>query len=184
MEYQLLSDEMLVKLLRVEDGDALREIYRRYWKIAFNACYFRTGSEDVAKDLVQNLFLNLWEKRDTNSIQHLESYIVKSVKNRVINYVAAQVVRQNHLRVAADKNNAQECGADNAALYGELASSIDKAINLLPDKTREVFRLSRLEHQSNNQIATRLNLTEKAVEYHITKSIKILRVHLRELITS
>ena len=67
-------------------------------------------------------------------------------------------------------------------LARELSEAIDIATRQLPEKTRQVFRMSRFEEQSVKEIAQTMNISEKAVEYHITKSLKILRLHLKDFI--
>ncbi len=81
MEYKLFADEILSKLLKADDETAFREIYNRYWKPLFNAAYYRIGSKETAKELVQHLFLHIWEKRNNLSIINLETYLQTAIKN-------------------------------------------------------------------------------------------------------
>jgi RNA polymerase sigma-70 factor (ECF subfamily) len=65
-------------------------------------------------------------------------------------------------------------------LVQELDTAIDRAIGQMPEKTQTVFRLSRFERQSNKEISHVMNLSEKAVEYHIKQSLKTLRIYLKD----
>lgn len=71
-------------------------------------------------------------------------------------------------------------GTESSLTFHELSQAIEKAIATLPEKTRQVFRLSRFDHLSIREIATNLNISEKAVEYHITQSLKTLRFYLKD----
>ena len=132
---------------------------------------------------MQDLFANLWHKREERNIQQLEAYLLTAINRRVISYF-----RDNQVRVAY----ADFCRANLSDLTDEtqqalaatdLTEAVAKALLHLPAQSREVFRLSRLEHQSVLEIAGRLGLSPKAVEYHLTKSLKLLRGHLRDFMT-
>ena len=69
-------------------------------------------------------------------------------------------------------------------VYDDLSEAVEQAVNKLPEKSREVFRLSRLEGRSKKEIAKLLQLSEKAIEYHLTKSLKELRVQLKDYSSS
>jgi RNA polymerase sigma-70 factor (family 1) len=180
MDYNLLTDEILVKLLRADDEQAFKQIYLKHWQPLFNGAYHRLGNKEVAKELVQNLFMRLWEKRRESIINHLPNYLNTAIKNSVINYIESVIIQKKYFHHTKTTGYGQAALADNVANFNELNNAIEKAANLLPEKTRHVFQLSRFENLSVREIATSLNISEKAVEYHITQSLKFLRLHLKE----
>lgn len=182
MNYSVLDDEVLVKLIRISDGKALEEIYRRHWKSVFNAAYFRLRSQDIAKEMVQNLFVRLWEKRETLTIEDVGAYLHTAMKNSVINYVESKVVEKKYFGFARQQPEPEAQKSDSTLLVSELNKAIERAIQQLPEKTQHIFRLSRFENLTAREIAQNVGLTEKAVEYHLTKSLKVLRLHLKEFI--
>ena len=98
MEYRLLCEEMLLKLLKASDEKAFKEIYTRYWTQLYKSAYHKTRRHDVAEEIVQNIFVTLWEKRTTSSILHLESYLQTAVKYHVINYFKSFLVKEKYLK--------------------------------------------------------------------------------------
>ena len=183
MGYRLLADEILVKLLRAGDEDALKEIYSRYWKPCYLHAIRKVRSKETAEELVQNLFVGLWERKLDAPVVHLEAYLFSAIKYQIITYIRKSMVRERLLHVAkqpeADPGSSE---AETTLLLHELSEAIETAIVQLPEKTRVIFRLSRFEHRSNKEISQSMDISEKAVEYHITQSLKLLRVHLKDFI--
>ncbi len=180
MDYKLLTDDILSKLLRVDDEAAFKELYNRYWKLLFNEIYYRLGSKETAKELVQNLFVTLWEKRNTLVISNVKSYLQKAIKNSAINYVEHILVQKTHQQHVLSTNTDASTETEKAVLYNEFYAAFEKVLEQLPAKTRDVFKMSRFEQLSIKEIANVLNLSEKAVEYHITSSLKLLRLQLKD----
>ncbi len=180
MNYQLHKDEDLLHLLSHSDSKAFNEIYRRYWIVVFRYAVGKVHTQQVAEDLCQDVFVSLWQRRNVLSIQNLEAYLVQATKYGVLNYVRLKIQNKKQFTLAMPNYTANET-EDTAALHN-LMSAWEKAIYRLPAKTQQVFRLSKVEDYSNKEIAKELHLTEKAVEYHITKSYKIIRLQLREFI--
>ncbi|HYJ65462.1 MAG TPA: RNA polymerase sigma-70 factor, partial [Parafilimonas sp.] len=177
MEYRLLCEEMLLKLLKANDDKAFQEIYKRYWRQLYQSAYIKTRSHDTAEEIVQNIFVSLWEKRTSSSIEHLESYLQSAVKYRVINYFKSFLVKEKYLKNLKNQYSETEDTSATDLLLHELNALIDKAIRELPEKTQIIFNLSRTEHYTVKQISESMHLSEKAVEYHITKSLKQLRFY-------
>ena len=182
MDYALLSDELLVKLLYANDDKAFREIYNRYWKKLYQTALAKTHTQEAAEELVQKIFISLWERRALAPIEHLESYLAKAVKYKVINYIHSFLVKEKHLARIISNTSTQENNSDTQVVIHELSLAIHTAIEKLPVKTKTIFKLSREENQSVKEIAKAMNLSEKAVEYHITQSLKMMRLHLKDFI--
>ena len=184
MDYKFLTDEILTKLLKADDETAFKEIYNRYWKLLFNAAYYRLGSKETAKELVQNLFLYIWEKRNSLTINNLQFYLQTAIKNRVINHIEATLVQKKYQQHIRETFSNQSSETEATVQYNELYLAFEKALAQLPPKTRDVFKMSRFEHLSIKEIASRLNISEKAVEYHITSSLRFLRINLKDFLVS
>ncbi len=182
MNYRLLDDEILLKFLRISDDLAFKEIYLRYWKRLYYSVLNKINNKEIAEDIVQGVFTDLWEKRETSSIQVLHAYLDASVKYRVINYINAVISQKKHLSHFREKQKTEEANTDLLLLVQELNTGIDKALNQLPQKTQTIFRLSRFEQHSNKEISRIMDLSEKAVEYHISQSLKSLRFYLKDFV--
>jgi RNA polymerase sigma-70 factor (family 1) len=182
MSYDLFADEILVKLLKVSDEDAFRQIYNRYWKPAYFTALKKTHNKEVAEELVQNIFLGLWERRESSSIEQLNAYLNTAVKYQVLNYIKSSIIKQRHSVLLRKQPELAEDDSDSVLIMHELSAAIENAINQLPEKSRVIFRLSRFENRSIKEIAQLLSVSEKVVEYHITKSLKAMRLELKDFI--
>ena len=179
MDYRPLSDEVLLKFLKISDELAFEEIYLRYWRQLYYAALNKINSREVAEDIIQTVFADLWEKRERHSIKNISAYLGTSVKYQVINYIKSAISKKAHLSHISESRKIEEDNNELALLVKELNETIDKAINRLPQKTQTVFRLSRFEKHSNKDISRIMDVSEKVVEYHITQSLKFLRLYLK-----
>src|SRR5688572_11233221 len=180
MDYRLLADEVLLKLLRINDELAFKELYKRHWQQLFYSVLNKIDSKEVAEDIVQTVFTDLWYRRELLSIDNIAAYLQASVRNRVINYIRFAISNKVHLSNFTERQKQGQDDADVHLLVQELNVAIDRAIRQMPEKTQTVFRLSRFERQSNKEISRIMNLSEKAVEYHIKQSLKTLRIYLKD----
>ena len=182
MDYGLLADDVLLKLLRISDEFAYKEIYLRYWRRLYRTCVSKTNSKEVAEDIVQSIFADLWDRREHHTIINMAAYLETAVKYQVINYIKAAISKRAQYTGYSEGQKTEENPADLPLLVQELSVAIEKAISQLPQKTQTIFRLSRFEKQSNKDISRMMDLSEKAVEYHITQSLKSLRFFLKDFI--
>jgi RNA polymerase sigma-70 factor (ECF subfamily) len=154
----------------------------RYWRRLYYVAVSKTNSKEVAEDLVQSVFADLWDRREQHTINNITAYLDTAVKYQVINYIKAAISKRTQYTGFGELQKTEENPADLPLLVQELNTAIDKAISQLPQKTQTIFRLSRFEKQSNKDISRIMDLSEKAVEYHITQSLKSLRFFLRDFI--
>ncbi len=177
--YAALPDAMLGRLLFTGDAKAYEAIYQRHWRSLFSMAYWKTNSQVAAEEMVQELFMKLWENRQKTLIENPEAYLKTALKYSVIGFIKAKLVNAR-----AELGEASEQAADQLADTGvdlaELSAALENALNMLPQKTRLVFQMSRFEHRSISEIATQLGLTDRAVEYHITQSLRLLRFQLKD----
>ncbi|TGE06130.1 RNA polymerase sigma factor [Hymenobacter fodinae] len=180
--YAAWTDEDLVRALREDDKRAFAEIYERYWELLLGVAYRKLNSRESAEEIVQDLFATLWLKRHAQDIHTLQPYLLRAVKYRVIDVLKARLTQatyleRSRLRIAPEDHSTEETVAAD-----DLSLALLDSLMQLPEHTREVFRLSRLEHQSVPEIAVRLNISRKTVEYHLTRALKVLRVSLRDFL--
>jgi RNA polymerase sigma-70 factor (ECF subfamily) len=169
-------------LLKQSDEAAFAQIYNRHAPKVRSIAYSKLNSIEGAQEIVQETFMNLWERRYSLNIESLSNYLAVSVKYQVINYIKKQVVIRKHSDYY--RSFAKVIGEEtsNDVELMNLYEALDAGVKKLPAKTQAVFKLSRLEHKSISEIAIELNLSQKAIKYHITRSLKELRFHLKEFI--
>jgi RNA polymerase sigma-70 factor (ECF subfamily) len=149
-------------------------------------CYFArkyVSDIDSAKEIVHDVFINLWEKRDSiDPEKSIKSYLYTSVNNRCLNHIRdnkkfdkenteIELINEEHNSVSTDSMEEDE-----------LKAKINKSINNLPEKCRKVFVLSRYEELKYHEIAERLEISVKTVEAQMSKALKILRENLKEYV--
>jgi len=184
LELSNLTDHELLNAISQDDEKAFAELFRRYWKQVHAMAYARVKSKEVTEEIVQDLFASLWDKRATQSIRHLSSYLYQAVKFKVLNYIESRVVREKYWDYYQRFIPQMENSTDMDVAYVDLMDAIEQGMQQLPEKSQQVFRLNRLEGHSVSEIASILNLSEKAIRYHLTRSVKKIRVHLKNYILS
>nr|WP_262898439.1 sigma-70 family RNA polymerase sigma factor [Hymenobacter negativus] len=177
-----MSDADLLTALYSDDEGSFAEIYQRYCYRLFTLAYQKLKSRETAEELVQDLFENLWNRRANHEIQQLEQYLFSALRYRIINYIKMQQVRSGYELYRRLHTSEADSTTENALALNELSAALRASVQRLPAKTREIFQLSRLEQYSVAEISGRVHLSEKAVEYHLTKSLKLLRIYLRDFL--
>ena len=111
MDYTVIHDDHLLRLLKASDEGALKEIYLRYWKELYLIALKKIRSNEVAEELVQNVIVSLWDKRKITTIRNLEGYLKVAVKYQVINFIKGKIhqekIRRNYY-YQANSNKAKE----------------------------------------------------------------------------
>ncbi|HNX65472.1 MAG TPA: RNA polymerase sigma-70 factor [Bacteroidales bacterium] len=174
-------DELyLISRLKQKDKVVFDFIFNYYYSgLCVYAKQF-TGSTDAAEDVVQDFFVSLWVKASDLSInESLRAYLFSSVKNRCLDYVKHSRVKVKYEQSIISESAEYE--KDNFTLFveSELREAIDRCLDKLPPRCREVFSLSRYKGRTNQQIAEQLGLSKRTVELQISNALKILRVELK-----
>jgi len=165
------------------DEKELEKLFELYFTAL---CYFSkkiTSDIDASKDIVHDVFINLWTKRDEIDLKKsVKSYLFTSVYNKSLNYLRdnkkfSKNVELSDLNIASDNTKYDEL-IDNSLLNNK----INNAINKLPKKCRRVFYLSRFDNLKYNEIANKLNISVKTVEAQISKALKILKFELKDYV--
>lgn len=138
----------------------------------------RLKDKDEAKDAIQDLFIRLWKKRDSTDFTNLSNYLYTAVRNGVMNVISHKAVESRYISALPRSVVIADCITDHRLRERQLANIINKEIEMLPPKMREVFQLSRLHNLSHKEIAEQLGISEQSVRSHVKNALKILRVRL------
>jgi RNA polymerase sigma-70 factor (ECF subfamily) len=177
--YNSLADVELADLLKSDDTGAFTELYSRYKGLLYIYACKVTKDDDIAEDLVQELFINVWDKRkNINFTSSISSYLYTAVRYKFFDLVDKQKVRADYIQAFQLFLDKGEYLTDNYMLEKELSDAIEKEVSNLPSKMREVFLLSRKENLSNKEIAQRLEISEKTVKNQISTALKTLKTKL------
>jgi RNA polymerase sigma-70 factor (family 1) len=177
--YSSHPDDELVRLLKKGDTAAFTEAYNRYWEQLLALGYYYTHHKQAAEDIVHEVFTSLWARRAELPIQSLKAYLATAVKFAVFKAIARDKRRrelQQGLYAPAYTTEVEE-KLDARFLQDYLHGMVEQ----LPDKARLVFTYSRAEELSVKEIATKMELSPKAVEYHLTKALRALKEAVQKI---
>ncbi|HEX8023941.1 RNA polymerase sigma-70 factor [Mucilaginibacter sp.] len=170
----VMSDMQLIGRLKADDEAALTMIYRRYWQSLFKAAYNILKDRQACEDIIQELFIKLWDCRAEVEISiSLKAYLYASVRYGVYRQIRTGAVKSEIFDDLIERLHTP--ATHNSIEHKELLLQISQVIDTLPEKCREVYKLSREECLSHKEIALQLNISTKTVENHLTKALRELR---------
>jgi RNA polymerase sigma-70 factor (ECF subfamily) len=181
--YCTYTDEQLVQLLKQNDHKAFSELYERYWDKLLFLAGKKLNDLYEAEHIVQDLFLDLWNRRAELEIQQsIDGYLVVAVKYRIINAQARRHKQAARFREDLASNPQHDNSTESWLSFRELQHSLHHQLSRLPEKCALAFSL-RDDGLSYKQIAAEMNISEKTVEMHISRAFKALRTGLGNIIS-
>jgi RNA polymerase sigma-70 factor (ECF subfamily) len=174
MDYSVQSDDQLLLAFKSGDIRAFNALFDRYWRSLFLLATKILEDEHRAQDVLQEVFVSFYENAQGKDIDYVKSYLHQAVKYRCFMQLRSGKISAEHLRrlqMVYSSNNVEEYM--NAT---ELEHLLSQHIEMLPERCREVFYLSRYQLLSNKKIAEQLNISQKTVEHQLTKALKRLRL--------
>lgn len=178
---QILNpDELLWQIAINDDKEAYRALFDLFYP---GLCLYAKRYVDeraVAEDLVQDVFVTLWENRKKIKIESsVRNYLVVSVKNQSLNYLKREGYKHNYIETCLS-NSTDPSDYNEFYLLTELQKLLDEALAKLPETYRLIFEMSRLDSKSNTEIAETLNIPLRTVERYKAKAIDILKKDLKD----
>jgi len=173
-----LEDKCILEGLEKGEAKVFEYIFKKYFKLL--VVYAKTYVEDIdlAQDITQDIFVKIYEKRESLSVYtSLKSYLYTSIRNKCFDYLKLEKIHRLHKETI--KQTSSEIDEDEDKISEiELQEKIAIAIGKLPEQNQLIFRLSRLEGKTNQEIADTLGLSKRTVETHISNALKKLRILL------
>lgn len=176
-------DTELLALLKGGDQYAYTEIFERYNEVLLRHAYRLLENRGEAGDIVQDVFLVLWQKRESLSITSLSAYLYSAVRNRVFDLIAHQKVVARYAESIGSFMESGHTLADDDIREKELAAIIEKEIAALPPKMREVFLLNKQEELSYREIADQLDITDKTAKLQVHNAVKTLKLKIEPFLS-
>jgi len=181
MKKKFTSSEDSLLLLEVQQGsqDAFNSLYEKYWEHAYSSAYKRLGDRDQAKDVVQEIFVSIWLKKEV-PILNLPAYLTISVRNRVFKLLEKQ---KANCPFFDGLNNVftTNVQADADLLWKEFYRAYEELLTSLPPRRQKIFRLHYQKDMPTNYIAKELGISRKTVQNQLGKAVEQLRVSILQL---
>ncbi len=172
-------DEQLIGKLKNGDTVAYEHLYDLFWQKLYKHVLIRIRDEEASKDIVQTIFINLWERRDKISVETtLEQFLFGAAKLQVLNYFRSEKADEKLLSHTLQKLKDVSTPFNELDAYLEMEKLIDVEVNKLPDNMRNAYLLK--QGHSTKQIAEKLNLAEQTVSNHISEATRRIRLRLKE----
>lgn len=179
-----LSEKKMIALLKKGDWLAFNSIFDTFYLQLYFHCRKYIPDTEEAKDLLQNVFLRLWERRGEIEIEvSLKAYLFRSVQNECLNFI-----RSSHANVSLSEIDSEYIVLDGGALptpdedteSREIENTIDTIIERLPEQCKKIFIMSRMKGLKNKEIAKQLSVSVRTVDTQIYRALKIMKKELRD----
>lgn len=168
----------IIRRIRNADADAFQELFDLYQEDVFRFLQFKLGDTQAAEDILQDVFIKVWENRRTLK----ENASLKSFLFTIANRAALNHIRHNKivLKFQLEHQHANETNETPYVEYEhkEIQKLLVHAIAALPEKPRTAFLMSRFQDLTYREVAERLDVSVKTVECHIGKALRLLRESL------
>jgi len=178
---ELNSDKDLIEKIRNGSIEAFDILFMKYHQKLYYFSYGFLKSGEDAEDVIQEIFTQLWENRDKlNSQYSFNSYIFTITKNKVLNVIRKKVYENKYLDTVSAKQVLLDFTTDDQVDFKELLEISQEAIDALPPKRKQVYKMSRNEGMTYEEIATHLKISKKTVENQMSMALKTLRNYLKQ----
>lgn len=167
------------------DEEAFEALFKLHFK---PLCFFAQSyvkDLDTAREIVQESFMALWDKRGTlDTSKSVKSYLSTVVYNKSLNYLRSTKKFDRDLLISEHLMTEPVGEYTDILVVKDISKKIDEAIENLPDKCREIFLMNRYEHLKYQEIADKLQISVKTVEAQMSKALQHMRIHLSEYLIS
>lgn len=175
----LYSDEELMKEIKADNMFAFDSLYKKYCNKVYNFGFSILKSTEESENLMQDVFLNLWENRHkVEKDTSIKSYIFTITYNSAISIIRKKTRESKFIEYLMSLQEITEEPASVQLEYAELTNKLNDVINALPQRQKEVYLLHRVDCMKYSEIAERLNISVNTVENHMSRALKTIREKL------
>ncbi|MGX7689714.1 RNA polymerase sigma factor [Flectobacillus roseus] len=178
------NDIAIIEAWQAGDSDAFEVLYQKYWRKLYVFARRTTPSAEDAQDLIQDVFTQLLtQKEQIAPTVFSESYLFAMVRNKLLDKIRKQYVREDYAQIIRQTSTDADFSTQQTILTNDLDNHLHQAVNILPEKCKEVFQLSRFEQLTIDQIAQKLQISPQTVKNQLSKALQVVRFRLREFAT-
>lgn len=177
------ADKITVRLISEGNRVAFTNLFNSYWQQLFVYARNIVKDDQVAEDVIQEVFIDLWEHLGQRQVENVKGYLYNAVRYTALRQIRSGHFKDIHLNMfteleAESGRNTTEESLD----YNETNFFIEGFIQQLPNRCKEIFRLSRYEGLTNHEIAEKLHLSKRTVELQISNALKHLKISREKML--
>lgn len=179
--YPLHNEPELVEALSAGDENAFTALYRHYSTRVFDAAMMYLKDHEEATEIVQTIFIRLWEKRDKLAqVISFKDYLFIIARNEVFRQFREKARISRHTAQLATLGAGQTDDTDYKARESQLRDLLQKGAESLPPQRRKVYELSRIEEKSIDEIAAEMNISRNTARNHLALALRHMRAYVNE----
>jgi RNA polymerase sigma-70 factor, ECF subfamily len=176
-------ERILLEKLKNDDQSAFTVLFTKYYPDLVRFSYGYTRDSNASEEIVQEVFLKLWENRNSLIINiSLKSFLLKTVQNRSIDSLRHANIIHKYASIVTDHPLLSENDTENYVLHSDLEANFNHAMDKLPAQYAEVFRMSRIETLNYQEISRKLGISVRTVEVRVSKALSLLREELKDFL--
>jgi RNA polymerase sigma-70 factor (ECF subfamily) len=176
-----LKEEVEFADLKTGDAKVFEALFKQWYEPLCKYAHSLLHDAEEAEEVAQKTFCKLWDQREKLEIHtSIKSYLYRMVHNACLNTIKQWQTQSEHKEVIAYSSVSTANCVEQTVFHKELSHRIELAIAALPERCREVFLLSRMQHLSYVKIAETLKISPNTVETQIVKALKVLRIKLKD----
>ena len=169
------NDEELFLLIKESDAIALKFLFNRYYQSLCIFVFNIIGDQDLSKEIVSDVFLKIWEKRDNISINYrVKNYLFTASKNQALNYISKKDLITRPLEAFNNLDATVESNPEEILVAKEEKRKIESLVELLPNKSKIIFQMKRFEGFTYEEISDILSISIQTVRNQMVKAVKFL----------
>lgn len=174
------TDQELIARIVKGDESAFGELFQRYWERLYLSANRRLADAELAKEVVHDIFLDIWRRRESLSITHVPAYLAKALHYRIINKLV--VKKDTFFFDILENPGTSGYTADKELLEKDFTALLSSWLDVLPRRRREIFVRYYFQHLSTREIAAQLDISNKTVQNQLSMAVQFLRAHFGHLL--
>ena len=179
-----LSERRWIERIQEGNRKAFETLFRAYYNELCDFVEYQLGSPELAEDLVQDIFCDIWRRRaDWEPKGTLKAYLYRAARNQSIKQIERRQVRRRWKRQEKQRNAPQEPGPEDALQHRELKRVLQTSVDDLPERRRQVYVLSRQHGLTYKEIAEVMEISPKTVDHQMVAALKFLRERLSSFLS-
>lgn len=179
-ELKNITDQNLTLLIKSEGKDAFRELFDRYAPRIYKFALSYLKNRDDAEEIVQNVFLKIWEKRySIKASENIKAFIFTITANKIYDFIRRRNIEHTFHNYSVLNQEENENNSWNSIVYKDVQQSIFNLANKLPSQQQKVFNLSKMEGLTNDEIAIKMGISKRTVENDLYRAVLFLKQNFK-----